>query len=766
MQSRKINRQNRPASSPSFENSQKRSNLGRYFASAIVVGAYLLILWASFFQIGINILKDVRLTCVALGLGASIPVMVAYRNARRRWALKTIPIKPLPLSEPLNELKNIPAKTQTLTRSKEIGIPMLARIRRGYGKKQQEKSTSLLSKIKSFFSSHKKPPVDKVLIVESHDDVSTSTNQVIESLKESSTPSVLLPEMNKEIESSKNDKKIRKNKKIIKKYTPKNINPENKADIKENTDEEETSSETEDEIPLLVPCCDPQFKFLFKSTNDNVYVDKKRLPESFLKFAELVHQLIKQNLILTGGAVTALLLKIDQFNDLDCIVFEDKNKLLKLLQDAKQDNIQYHCKIVSKKYPILKVILAEEAVSPCEYIYLPSSTETHFLNFSILSSSAYIRTSNSLFYLDKRNNTCVEIKCHESVAVNSLCNQGMLKLLDKEMRRHSPAKPLTLNELNQIKSITNHAHARLIEVDISCCKNEGDILENEIKKNLARRDFKLSALFVKILINYHKLLIRGFNGGISSVNHELISPVDPKALFKNPEDILRIFRLANIMLQYPKFESDKDLKLILEETNFKLLFKDFLFNKNGEEKEENPENIEHLRQVNTKINKLFLKNKPENIIKILCKLDVIEAMTALTDYEFLLDTAEDFANYVKTVPNHYKKTSFYYFLHLHSCLSLQNSLTKTLMNKVQKTLEPEVEAPEFEMYIDYIERNTLNRMFPKKLVPFNPDSAFIKMMVDIKSKFRDKNQKCEKSSEVESDRQRLSHFNQLPLSMP
>ncbi len=438
--------------------------------------------------------------------------------------------------------------------------------------------------------------------------------------------------------------------------------------------------------------------------------------------------------------MTSFMLGTDKFNDFDCVAFEDKNYLLRLLEEAKQEGLQYECKLIAEKsHPIIKVILAEGIMPSCELIYLPDSTSMNFLDFPFTSDSAYIRTQNGLFYVDKIQQACTEIKCSENMSIQAHRNLEMLKLFDSEMkikqkdRSASPkGRTLSLYALHRIIAITGHVHTKLLEVDISCYENQDDILANAMKNVLSKRDFKLSALYLILSHEFKTFIIKGFNGAISSVNHKLISAVDPDCLFKNDIDLLRIFRLVKIKLKFPNFSYDDELLSVLDKTNFTQLFDDFLSKPGAPDSLlENPENIRHLRQINTKLNELFSKLDPQEVINEMTKLKIISSMTGITENNCILETASDFADYLKTVPNNYKKTAFYSFIYIHFCLSPNNQHKHSLINKIKLTLEPINETPEFEKCLAFIERNTSNRMMPASL-DFKPNPDFLKMFFSIK----------------------------------
>ncbi len=124
----------------------------RYILSMVLVGTTLTVLGWNFVQLGLTIL-NAPYFCIAFGMGISIFAFTSniYNKIIKRNLLKSKLNQPLPNAPDKNEL--LSEKPPELYKRKEIHIPMLAKIRRGYGKKAQaEKNSSYFSELKSWFS--------------------------------------------------------------------------------------------------------------------------------------------------------------------------------------------------------------------------------------------------------------------------------------------------------------------------------------------------------------------------------------------------------------------------------------------------------------------------------------------------------------------------------------------------------------------------------------------------------------------------------------
>lgn len=232
-----------------------------------------------------------------------------------------------------------------------------------------------------------------------------------------------------------------------------------------------------------------------------------------------------------------------------------------------------------------------------------------------------------------------------------------------------------------------------LEVDISTDRSEGLPLNKAMEGILAKRDFKLSALYMSLSTGQDFFEIKGCDRSIRSINQQRISVVNQRDnIFQ--EDPIRLLRLTKILLQYPDFSIDDKLALILRQSNLKAYFHDFLTQQKTA--------LSNQGRLGTALENLFARFDQIEVIRKMGELGIIEGMTGL-HYEQLKASLDIFSAYKNSSP-YFKKVIFYQFIYIHHCLTLDHP--KDLLNwpfyKVARHLQAE-----HRIYYDFIEQQIL-----------------------------------------------------------
>lgn len=440
-------------------------------------------------------------------------------------------------------------------------------------------------------------------------------------------------------------------------------------------------------------------------------ITKNDLPPLLLEFIKRLRHEVKKDLYLTGGAVIDLI----NANDYDCFMLDmNPYDLFRIIH-----NLNYEVEFIPSKQGMLNTV--HIIVQHCDMLAMVTEPDPQNLDaLPIQSEAAYIFTPTGLFYINKPKNCCINL----SVSSEKYHH------LYREMR--PTQQPVTLSEkqIQSIKSITQHAHVRSLNLDISCHATNGKSLDTVFIENLKNRDFKLAALGVKLDPDAEQLVVRGVPGAVHSVQNGLISAVDLSTIFI---DVTQFFRLIKIHHKHPTFELDEDLKKIKENPEvINSYFMNALFSENKKN------NILHFRQVATKLDQFFNKYKADWLIKMFCDYSMIESMTGLKNSNDIVKSAPCLNNYMESVnaSDHSRKIIFFYFIYMHACFSgNEKNLNKEFVENFKKIFLEKSEVETFENHLSYIRTRATSTMLPIGTVhrtsKIKPNEKFENMMIDI-----------------------------------
>ena len=118
----------------------------------LLVGVITIVIGWNFVQIGLNIL-NLPYFCMAFGMGITISALITTHHNKIIKKRRLVIVSKEPLLPPIdnNEQVNANEKSPAVSKPKDNNIPILAKIRRGYEKKQQQEKYSF-SRLKSWFS--------------------------------------------------------------------------------------------------------------------------------------------------------------------------------------------------------------------------------------------------------------------------------------------------------------------------------------------------------------------------------------------------------------------------------------------------------------------------------------------------------------------------------------------------------------------------------------------------------------------------------------
>jgi hypothetical protein len=113
--------------------------------------------------------------------------------------------------------------------------------------------------------------------------------------------------------------------------------------------------------------------------------------------------------------------------------------------------------------------------APCELLQVSSPvTKDNLNNLPINKKTAYVRYANQLFYVDKANKECTEIKL----------DQAVLELFDGEFRPTTKSQILSVDQQNNITILTGHIHeenmAEMIQRHLSALEDGEALIKEQI----------------------------------------------------------------------------------------------------------------------------------------------------------------------------------------------------------------------------------------------------------------------------------------------
>lgn len=475
---------------------------------------------------------------------------------------------------------------------------------------------------------------------------------------------------------------------------------------------------TENVTPTSKPSSVLVSQSIFKETKD-IYVGREKLPNMLTQLSDDIHSLTKQDLIVSGGAITELALKSNKEpNDYDGFVCFDKEELFSLLMEK-----GYDC-VPSAKADVnlIEIVLARPL----------HEKET---NLSLLSIQDEKELTQALLEKSQRNNTPILINKKDEYSLYGYKNRHwqvtkLTRLSNNEkqvikalMEGSNFKTPLILkNELTgPLLEIVKNGHEYHLDVDITCDKTIDQTSHRAMERQIfKKKDFKLSAVYMRLSPQATRYKVKEFDGAIDSIQKKLISLVNPEDKFN---DLNLIYRLAKIRLKHDDFKPDAYVQGLINDPAFPDDFDKFIYEDQGK--------LTHLRQINTHLNKLFFRfDDTKSVLEMLCELKIISGMTGITHHKHLIETANILDSYIKTLPKSDKKLAFYYFIYMHFCLSPDDKNKKQLLDKVKQTLEPRKEAPDFQASLDYIQKSISGQMLPKG--GFKPSSEFLTMLTEMK----------------------------------
>lgn len=360
------------------------------------------------------------------------------------------------------------------------------------------------------------------------------------------------------------------------------------------------------------------------------------------------------------------------FELLDDEVLEDKSSIA--LEKKKQTQSIVEQSIFK---PMANVILASQI--PDVLIELAAKINAYFPKdgLLVLSGGAVCNLKEDKIHLGDYD-CMIELDEDKSLNEHDLLLDGDLKHLNLEhhnqliqfiifLKKASYHQFAIRPELGLVE-LNLPTHNKTISIDIKIEKKSGLNLEQALIRDLAKRDFKLSTLFICLQPGQTEFEIRGFDKAIRSTNKKLISAVG-----NNPnifvEDPIRLLRLIKYRFEHQDFNIDSQLSHIYRQTPWIQCFQSLLQTSGGRGRL-----ITHLQQLFSRygfimvLDELIKQNKIEALfginntqvketIDLLKQSDESDSYTCRLDLFlfFYIHHAITTSNYEKFAENCYRK---------------------------------------------------------------------------------------------------------------
>lgn len=275
--------------------------------------------------------------------------------------------------------------------------------------------------------------------------------------------------------------------------------------------------------------------------------------------------------------------------DLGFELFDDAIREEKDVVECKKKDVQSIVEQSMFKPLAENVILRHQL--PDSLIELAAKIHSYFVNDAVLvlSGGAVCNLKEAKIHLGDYD-CLIELDEDLSLRKLDLSSHEDLKHLSLEKHNQLIQFILCLKEFNYHKfsirpdlalvELSLPEQDRVISIDIKIENKLGLNLEQALIRDLAKRDFKLSTLFICLQPGQTEYEIRGFDKAIRSTNKKLISVVG-----NNPnifvEDPIRLLRLIKYQFEHQDFNIDSQLSHIYKHTPWVECFKSLLENSGG-----------------------------------------------------------------------------------------------------------------------------------------------------------------------------------------
>lgn len=479
------------------------------------------------------------------------------------------------------------------------------------------------------------------------------------------------------------------------------------------------------------------------STDDTTQLPHTLFSPALREFFKLIFDRTNHCPIVTGGSLISLIKGTGQINDYDLLMFLDIYELFKVL-NTDIDRKQVYCEMVGTRRPIIKVILAEGFYEDCELLTLPYEPAADLSHIHLGSNAAYVCTPQGLYYVNKTTNECRALPFPTRVTSKPAMQAAKLKHFNDDLLPETH-RVLTLKELRLIKLHTGHSHVPLVDLDISCypltpeeshAQGGHNVVYRKLQSILSQRDFQPTVLFSILRPGLLVYPVNSFNGAINALQNNLIKAVDLTKVF---DDLTQLFRLGKLRLGFEDLEEDPDLKAVMIQIDFHGAFNQYIY-----ERSEGPntmsDNVSHLSQINTRFNEAFNRFDAQRVLPQLCMLPIIYCMFKINDYELLMNTLDELAEFMEYFPHDSKANAFYLYMatiggHLPE-LNCRHMLFK-LVPKTFKPLDKAKAVKAFANTIHFIEnQHKIKGARGHTFTDFTPSPEFLEMFVRVNSKVK------------------------------